>query len=737
VDSIRIENSTKAGKGGYVHKHPVAIVRTSKKDILLCATGGPGTDPHLHPIEFVQDGANWVFGKAGKRPHIHTMSGVEYEPEPKKFKRPADQRDPLVEAQELFKSAISHEASSRYNAFRSERYYRGDQWDYLDEAKMVASDRAALRLNYIEPLMDVLDGYNRRNKVETVLAPIRGEGDQLDADVMGALVKHELERNRFPKTKNVLFSDQLIAGRGNVECRVCYREDARGKVVIEWYPWKEIVYGPHNLLNGHDAKYASKTKFMSLRELTAQWPEKAEEVTADWQERSTYPTPETDANLDYPKYREGNMEMFSFNENSLVDVATKNYKVIEVLQSFERKQWRMTYFGETNPKGISTELIDYPPAIIKSLKEMTGVVMVPFFRKQFEVTIFAGDVVLESYAPNKENYPFDKLNIVPIYAKKRGRHWWGKVYPLLDLQDQINKNESLIVDYAVKGNAKPTFIERDMFWKPSDADRYIKESSMPGTVWIVKSVGRIPIQQETNNIPPDLINWSLMSPQRMREISNITAVMAGQAGERQAGKSLDKQELSGLGGNEFLFDNQNDGNMELVRLVIQAIKQIYTPERAMDVLHGENAKEQIMVSGVQAEGEQDDSKVPLFDGPYTIEQIKAVLERLKTVDFACSVDESPWTPTRREKTMNKMIDISTKTGMAPDPMAMLELADLPTSVKKAWVKRIEQQSAAAGQEAQTKMMMEIIKPIIKPLAEAGILPPAVLEFYGMGGPQGG
>jgi len=156
VDSIRIENSTKAGKGGYVHKHPVAIVRTSKKDILLCATGGPGTDPHLHPIEFVQDGANWVFGKAGKRPHIHTMSGVEYEPEPKKFKRPADQRDPLVEAQELFKSAISHEASSRYNAFRSERYYRGDQWDYLDEAKMVASDRAALRLNYIEPLMDVL-----------------------------------------------------------------------------------------------------------------------------------------------------------------------------------------------------------------------------------------------------------------------------------------------------------------------------------------------------------------------------------------------------------------------------------------------------------------------------------------------------------------------------------------------------------------------------------------------------
>jgi len=140
----------------------------------------------------------------------------------------------------------------------------------------------------------------------------------------------------------VLFSDQLIAGRGNVECRVCYREDARGKVVIEWYPWKEIVYGPHNLLNGHDAKYASKTKFMSLRELTAQWPEKAEEVTADWQERSTYPTPETDANLDYPKYREGNMEMFSFNENSLVDVATKNYKVIEVLQSFERKQWRMT-----------------------------------------------------------------------------------------------------------------------------------------------------------------------------------------------------------------------------------------------------------------------------------------------------------------------------------------------------------------------------------------------------------
>lgn len=651
------------------------------------ASTDPQTGQPTGPI------TNWQISVA---PDGHTHKVKEYE-----LDYPVETEDEstiLADMRALWSAASDEEGDSLKRAQESEDFYCGDQWDPMLKADLESKNRACLTINVTQRNLDELSGDQRQLRTDMRLLPT-GDGDQVTADILNIVIKNICEQCFFEREESKVFDDQMIVGRGNFNLWVDFAQNIRGDIKIEDFGWRNILYGPHQKEDLSDCEYLFKHRMYSLGKLRSVWPEKAEQLKTDF---SSYIMPTENSSIQqqgdgYADIAMDRMPLIS-NGTLMVDIAKKEYRLIEL--------WRRIYFKSKIALDNQTEedfpLLGWKAADIKTVEELGIFTVIDRTFQKMRVTRACGGVLLKDEHPIE--LPKDDFFVIPVYAKKRGKRFWGKVELLKDSQREINKRTSQCIDIGNRMASYGWFFDQMTFPNKEEKDRFRKNSATPGFTQEVTDVNRPPKQVDGIRFPEEIVSLQKMAFEVHTSLSNV--VIAPDEGAT-AQEILQRKRMK-LTGNEFLFDNLSFAKKKLGRLLVATIQKYKTPQSIWRLLVNANNKSPVQLGGQPF-------------AQYTQEQIINLLQNQDLAAYDVIVSESQWSPSERIATMTLLQAMN-----APADV-VIPLTDIPEEQKQQIMKGMQQNAQSQQQMESEKSDTEIIKTLIA----KDYIPPKVLEKYGI------
>jgi len=595
----------------------------------------------------------------------------------------------------LFKAAKEDESDSRTKAEESEKFYQGGkgQWKDADAKKLEGEDRPALTFSEVEDKIDLLSGYQRQNRLDIRYYPTE-EGDARVADILTTVVKNIHEQCNYDHKETKAFDDEMIAGRGILHTYIDYDDDIRGTIKTERFPWMDGYFGPHEEEDLSDCEHHHKARWFSKAKCKQMWPEKAKDIQATFdlydstRKLKGYP-------VDQYAHPDKETSVAGGADPDFVNIARKE---IRVLESTYKEYEQVTVLAVP-------DFDDYVPTQgwkredVAAAKTIPGVSAISRKVTRFRVSTIGGDILLDDYYSE-----FDDFSLTPIYAKKRGNNWWGKIEAVKDPQREINKRRSQMADITNRMSGRGYFYDDQTFPDQKEEAKFKKNSSKAGFTSKVSDSSRPPVKQDGPNFPIELANMIAMDSEKIRGMMNVNIAMLGQAGASVSGVALARSERQGVIGNEFLFDNLSLAKRRLGRLYIPMIQKVYTPERILRILKNRMQKVPVEIGGQKYDQ----------DNPFSTEDEEAIMTLLQTKDlgkYDVVVGEMQMSPTMQLAYFSMFAEMAGK-GLPIPPSMIIKLSPLPEKEKQEALAAIEQQMNMEAQREKMKYDTEIRKTIL-------------------------
>ena len=702
-----LKKLSRSGLGRASHSHIIYI--NDDSGVGLCSTElghtheivyQPPVDPQMDQMgNEIAPGspASWMVQPALDG-HSHEIQDYT----PKAAKKKEDEAQVLADVRELFKTGRDLEKDSLKKAKESEDFYAGKHWDEQERNRLESLSRAAVTINKIEKNVDQICGMQRQERTDIRYVPQEG-GDQKVADILNVTTKHILNRCFFSREESAVFEDAVIAGRGLFNVFVRFDNDLRGEIIVEKFPYLDVVFGPHEKLDLSDCEYLVKHRWFSKAKLEQLWPDKADEIQKDFED---YLLPEPHVQYSPDQYASSS-NTYAVGGDVLVNLAKKEYRVLEC--------WRKVYEKASVVANAQEDFYfnayGWEAKDLKSARTIPGFFVIENNITKYRVTKVAGGVVLSDEFPAE--LPADDFFVIPVYAKKRGYEFWGKVESAKDAQKYVNKNYSLALDIGNKMSAYGWFYDSGTF-PENEKEKFKRLSSSPGFMIELTTVAQPPQKVEGTKFPSELINLMELGKNEITEQMNIiiTPNGANESGNLFAQRRNDK-----LLGSEYLFDNLSFAKQKLGRLLIKLIQKYYSPDRIVRIVRNVASKDQLELGGQPVDEFSD-------------EDIMMMLNTTDLEQYDVEVTESNWSPSMRLSTFMLLSELA-RSGQPIPPEALLEFADMPGDVRNKLVSMMAQQGQAQASADQAKADAEIQKTLIA----QGQIPPAVQQKFLIQQPQ--
>lgn len=684
----------------------VAAASTSKIDghthDVVWVQPPPQVDPATgQPVGEPQPGY-WQVGPSPLDGHTHELMELELE-DPKVSTE--EDSEVVADVHRLFGIAADGESKSYKNAEESAKFYKGEQWDVTLKQKLEAMARAAVTLNFIEKNVDDLNGYQIEQRTEIRYLPVEG-GDQRVADLFTFLAKYVSERCFYQREKSKVFIDQIVVGRGLFNLWVDYTKNVQGEVVIERFPWRGAVFGPHEKEDASDAEYVCKHKMYSVGKLKQLYPEKADEISqafscfAERDEGHVTHASAADA------YKSPSTFPFMTGEFSNVDIAKKELRLVEV----QRRIFQRSNVVAQVDDDLYVRADNWPKASADMAKTIPGVQVFEAPVTRIRITRVVGPTLLEDLNPAE--LPTDDFFIVPAYGKFCDGEYWGKVERAKDAQREINKRHSQAIDIGNKCAAYGFYYSADTFPNDEALEQFKRQSSSPGFIQEINDSSRPPTQVEGVKFPAEIVNLMQVSKDDLRELMNIEVVPGG---ANDSGDKLLTMEKQKMRGNNWLFDNLAFSEKQVGRLLFHLIQKIYPPARVARLINSLTPDQ----AQAQQVGEKDLSQ-------YTPEEIYEIMSNVEAEQYDVQVSDGTYTPTVQLANFLLLRDEAGK-GMPVPPDVLVELMPLPADQKQKIIQSIQMQQQAQADEQKISANAEIDKTLIA----HGMITPRIAEQAGI------
>ncbi len=628
------------------------------------------------------------------------------------FKVPDDteaQDKSVKRVKALFLEGRKIEQDSFKIAEKAEEYYEGKQWKDEHKSDLEAKDRAAITVNEIEGKLDLLSGVQRQGRLDIRFFPTEN-GDNRVADILTIITKHVMNRTRFDVHESSVYEDQTITGRGGYRTDTDFDEDIRGKIITEKFDWRSYTFGPHEELDGSDADYNSKQKWLSLAKLKQMFPEKADDIEKDMLElemklNASPDTMTTQEERDpYNPNTDHNMPA-TLDRKEFADIKKREFRLIESWQ----KVYKRVHIAMNAFDGFFESLEGVETKEISRIKSIEGMTVIPRVIFQFRVTKIASNTLLEDEFPdlplmqNKQFY-----DITPVYAKKRGNRYWGKVKALMGLQDEINKRTSQEIDILSHVAPYGWIYDDKTFPTKNDENNFKKSASTPGFFIKVDNMQNKPEIQTGINYPAEMATSRIQASAKMKEISNINLELLGQQGKNLSGVAIKENKRSGLIGNDFLFDNLSSGRRTVALKIVANIQKHWDVERIIRIVGFEavqNPEETQLDGQPVPRAPEDQPDMQLQDNP-NMQAIIQILEESDLTTYDVAVSESPHTPTAMIGNFQIMAELATQ-GVPIAAATLIRMAPIPDKDKA--LQELAQQQQEQQRQEDKKLEVELLK----------------------------
>ena len=588
-----------------------------------------------------------------------------------------------------FRDAVDYSKRWQEEAREDYDFVGGRQWDKAEIKRFEKSGRPAIVINRIRPLLNLLSGYQRVNRLDIDFLG-RTPDDSEIAQVRKGVTKYILDTCDYDTNESAAFIDSAICGLGWLF--VGYEmneENTDGEIYVR----REDPFGIYVDPESHkadfsDAKYICRAKWVDKEELKEVYPEHAEMIDAQY---SIYDNDEGEV---APR-----IDDLLWYKRELQKV-----RVVECWYKTREKQITvMLATGEEIPAEELTPEIFLSGLVVGTNEKTISAV---------KVCVFFDKIILEEMP---SPYEHGELPIVclPCYYYGIGGDEIpaGFVRDLKDAQREINKRRIQALHVLNTTGNGGGFIEDGAMSEKQFAE-FAEKGNLPGHYQRVQ-VGTFSngspkiVERQIGQFPAGLAQAEAQTTADLTAISGINEALLGtDLGSSASGRAIELKQRQAATHLAVIFDNLRATKKKIARLLwgkrgrAGLIPQFFTAEKVYRI---EGANGQKFVTVNQQVIEQD---------PIAGTVVKT-LNDLSQGEFDIVISDISASTTHRQAQLWTLIDGVSKLGVPGDLVfdIVLDLSDIPNKeeIKNRWRQRQESQAKAAQEQLQMQIQLEEIK----------------------------
>lgn len=483
------------------------------------------------------------------------------------YKREIAKNDPRLEFhQDIIKDfGESYErAYQLWNTYYAEAYkdlsyYLGNQWSLEELSYLNNQRRSSFTYNKIRRIINLVQGYQRKNRLATTLAPVE-DADEDTAALFTDTMQHVMNYGDGYECISDAFKGALTTGLSFISPWVDYRNDpVSGDIKFHRDDWNAVILDPFFTKRDlSDCSFVSRRKFLSRTEIISLHPEKQDLIMSlPWGSR--------DDKFTYMPYARqwGMQKLLNYTEYWRLKWNVKD--VLVDMMTGETKEWdgdkdRLRLYKQAFPQ---IEVIRKP---VRSVE--LGVIV-------------EGELLAYDENPyGLDDYPF--VPFMAVFEPSYDLYTWkiqSLVRILRDPQAELNKRRSKMVDIIDSQLNTGWIAKTNSVSNPTS----LYKSGQGQVVFLKPEANMTDIQRlNSADIPQGMFQLEQEFEKDIMELAGVTPELMGMAENDKvetAGILSKMRQGAALVNLQDLFDGLRDSQKILGRKVLKLIQKNYTPEK--------------------------------------------------------------------------------------------------------------------------------------------------------------
>ena len=461
-------------------------------------------------------------------------------------------------------------------ADRCESFFRGDQWDLRDIARLQAVQRPALTINKILSTISNVLGEQIYNRAETSFRPRSGAPDGV-ADVLTKVFKQISDNNQLDWKRSDMFADGVITSRGFLDVRLGYGDSMQGEVLIEQLNPKNVVIDP----DGEEYDPDTWNEVFTTKWLTA------DDIAV------LYSTADADIlrNRGASEFSYGydsiERDRFGTGDNSYTAGEKDDTSVLRNIRTIER-QYRMLDRQKHFVNPQTGDMRPVPESFdrnrIAQMRETYGLEVTTKLVRRIRWTVIADSVALHD-----DWSPYDHFSVVPFFPYFRRGKTVGLVENLLGPQEMLNKVSSQEL-HVINTTANSGWKVKAGTLINMTLAELEEKGAQTGLVVEVANIDDL--QKITpNQVPTGLDRLTYKAEEHIKTISGVSDSMQGFDREDVAAKAIQAKRQAGSTNLAKPLDSLSRSDHILARSILALVQRFYTEERILTISHDTAAAE--------------------------------------------------------------------------------------------------------------------------------------------------
>jgi hypothetical protein len=479
-------------------------------------------------------------------------------------------KDAKARAETFYNDSITLNLAFQTEATTDTRFMAGDQSVWNDiYGNLPINRRKQFNFNRIRRVVNMIEGYQRRNRKSTVVIPVEN-ADDMTADQFTRILMWANQQEGVLETISDAFHGALISGMNLLEVTLDYRTDpVSGDFKISSCPYNSFVIDPYfRKQDLSDCNGIWKRSYVTKREAMSLMPDFADRISTmqgqvgGSQDGKFYFLPQA--------YNWGPKRYLTYDEFYYRDY--RKQKMLMDTQTGETSEWRSD--DEDNLKMF---LQQYPeltvieqdiPTVKVSIMVQNHVLYDGPHPLGLDVYNFVP--VLGYYYPELPYFPYRVQGVVRGLRDAQYLYNRRKAIELDILESQVNSG------FIYKENALVN--PKDIFMTGQGKGIALKEEAQITDV----------IQIQSPVIPPTMIELSRILSEEINQISGTNEELLGSAVDDKAGVLSMLRQGAGLTTLQILFDQLDYSQKLLGKLMMDVIQTNFAPGKIQRILGKEH-----------------------------------------------------------------------------------------------------------------------------------------------------
>lgn len=475
------------------------------------------------------------------------------------------------------------------------------QWSADALRKLNDEDRPAFSFNKIAPLVRLVLGYHRNNRIDTKYLPGHdGSGTDDVAESLTHLAKNTSELSQEPFVDGEVMMDGTITGRGYYDVRLDYENNQLGEAIVTAKDPFSIKVDPE--LSEYDLNkgtFIAEDRWASIDEIAFWYGASAEALLNPLLNRSGV------SGMPSQNFMEWMGEVTPWRTFGggqqlgpligMADYTMQSYdpyrKTIRLIdfQHYVRVMTRCFIDLETGDvekipdrwtDGQITKVLAWAEDQYAQKGKLSPLRVRVMPMRRVRWTTLAGDIVV--YDQWSQYETFTMVGYFPWFRRGMTR---GMVEDLIDPQNEVNKRRSANIDIVTRTANSGWQYHKDSL-SPDEKDRLEVEGAAPGYNQEWQGENK-PTKIESGTPPMAFERLETKAADDLKEISGVNDSLLGQIDKVQSGRAIEARQRQGVISIQTYMDN-NSRSKELVgRKKLEIYQNHYTEQRLVRVL-GDN-----------------------------------------------------------------------------------------------------------------------------------------------------